>query len=70
MKKAIAQGYVNIIATSNPDADGTIKLPSTGQIVENYRDAAKTVGAPATAPIDVSIEVMNHALGLGDYYNW
>lgn len=74
MKKAIAQGYVTIITGNanapNADADGAIKLPRTGQIAENYRKAAKNVGAPATAPIDVDIEVMNHALGAGDYYNW
>ena len=70
MKKAIAQGYVKIISKTDPNADGTTKLPSTGQIVDNYSNAAEKVGAPATAPIDVDIEVMNRALGLGHNYNW
>jgi hypothetical protein len=58
MKKAIAQGYVNIIAgnAKKTDADGATKLPLTGEIAENYRKAAKDLDAPATAPIDVDIE--------------
>ena len=72
MKKAIAKGYVNIITDNgkHPDADGTVKLPLTGEIAENYRKAAKDAHAPPTAPIDVDFEVVNHTLGLPDYVNW
>ena len=72
MKKAIAQGYVKLIARNedHPEADGTVRLPLTGQIVKNYSNAAKDMHAPPTAPIDVDFEVVNRNRGWSDYYNW
>ncbi|HKU63746.1 MAG TPA: cadherin domain-containing protein [Rhizomicrobium sp.] len=59
IKNRVAAGYVNIIAqnlqNNNLYPDGTIRLPTTTQIEQNYADSVTAENQPITSPIDLSI---------------
>ena len=64
-------GYLSLLNDiSSTQNDGSIRLPSTGDIETNYSNALRQAGAPAAAAIDLSIGVLaaNDVQGFGD--NW
>lgn len=52
--KNVAQGYVQLIADTRANPDGSVNLPTSAQIEDNYYRAALSAGADPLNAIDLS----------------